>query len=138
MAEVEKVAILLPLYLYDHSGITMRCHSFACPWDSGQVGWIYAPLEKVRKEYSCKAVTAKIRAKVITALESEVSTYDEYITGQVYGFIIEAPTQDENGESLDSCWGFYGLEYVIEEAKGSADYQARERESLDAANADRD
>jgi len=30
----------LPLYLYDHSGITMRTTSFADPWDSGQVGII--------------------------------------------------------------------------------------------------
>ncbi len=35
--------VILPLYLYDHGGITMRTNPFSCPWDSGQVGWIYAP-----------------------------------------------------------------------------------------------
>ena len=34
--------VILPLYLYDHSGITMNTCGFSCPWDSGQVGWIYA------------------------------------------------------------------------------------------------
>jgi len=34
--------VILPLYLYDHSGITMNTTGFSCPWDSGQVGWIYA------------------------------------------------------------------------------------------------
>ena len=34
--------VILPLYLYDHSGITMSTGPFSCPWDSGQVGWIYA------------------------------------------------------------------------------------------------
>ncbi len=34
--------IILPLFLYDHSGITMSTGPFSCPWDSGQVGWIYA------------------------------------------------------------------------------------------------
>ena len=27
--------IALPLYLYDHSGITMNTTGFSCPWDSG-------------------------------------------------------------------------------------------------------
>jgi len=35
--------VILPLYLYDHGGITMSTGAFSCPWDSGQVGWIYAP-----------------------------------------------------------------------------------------------
>lgn len=34
--------IILPLYLYDHGGITMSTGPFSCPWDSGQLGWIYA------------------------------------------------------------------------------------------------
>ena len=29
--------VILPLYLYDHSGITMNTCGFSCPWDSGQV-----------------------------------------------------------------------------------------------------
>ena len=27
--------VILPLYLYDHSGITMNTTGFSCPWDSG-------------------------------------------------------------------------------------------------------
>jgi hypothetical protein len=39
----EKGAVeVLPMYIYDHSGITVRTHSFADQWDSGQVGFIYA------------------------------------------------------------------------------------------------
>ena len=33
--------VFLPLYLFDHSGITMNTSGFSCPWDSGQVGWIF-------------------------------------------------------------------------------------------------
>lgn len=29
------VAIILPLYLYDHSGITIATSPFGCRWDSG-------------------------------------------------------------------------------------------------------
>lgn len=38
--------VILPLFLYDHSGITMSTSVFSCPWDSGQVGWIYASKQK--------------------------------------------------------------------------------------------
>lgn len=37
-----KAAVVLPLYLYDHSGITINTTGFSCPWDSGQVGFTYA------------------------------------------------------------------------------------------------
>lgn len=80
-AEVDKVAIILPLYLYDHSGITMSTGAFSCPWDSGHVGWIYVTLGDIRKEYSVKRVTKKIREQAIKCLNGEVETYDEFLTG---------------------------------------------------------
>ena len=40
LREVEKFYIILPLFLYDHSGLTMNTAGFACSWDSGQVGFI--------------------------------------------------------------------------------------------------
>ena len=45
----EKV-VYLPLYVYDHGGVTMNTTGFSCAWDSGQVGWIYATKEAFRKE----------------------------------------------------------------------------------------
>jgi hypothetical protein len=45
------IAVILPLYLYDHSGITMNTVGFSCGWDSGQVGFIYVTKEKLRKEF---------------------------------------------------------------------------------------
>ena len=38
----EDEVVYLPLYLLDHSGLRMNTTGFGCPWDSGQVGWIYA------------------------------------------------------------------------------------------------
>ena len=49
----EKVStkiIILPLYLYDHSGISMKTTPFSCQWDSGQVGWIYVEKKKCLQE----------------------------------------------------------------------------------------
>jgi len=114
--------IALPLYLYDHSGITMNTVGFSCPWDSGQLGIIFVSREKVRKEFNVKRISKKLQDKVIKSLRSEVSTYDDYLTGQVYGFIIK----NENDEELDSCWGFFGLDYVRKEAISVANYLSKQ------------
>lgn len=97
----EDLVVILPLYLYDHSGITMNTTGFSCRWDSGQVGWIYATKYEIRKEYG------KLTEDTIDAarrlLVAEVSEYDSYISGQCYGFRLY-----EDGKEIDSCWGFLG------------------------------
>lgn len=95
---------ILPLYLYDHGGITMRCAPFACPWDSGQVGYIYIADEDARKAFSWKRITQKRREHLHKILRSEVDTYDCYLRGDVYGYEL----LDEDGECVDSCSGFFG------------------------------
>ena len=112
-----KGATILPLYLYDHSGITMRTGPFSCPWDSGQVGWIYITHEQAKKEFGWKKLTKKRLKLVEKYLKGEVETYDDFLTGNVYFFNIE----DKDGEHLDSCGGFYGYEYCLQEAKGVAE-----------------
>lgn len=93
---------MLPLYLYDHSGITMNTRGFHCQWDSGQVGWIYITDEQANTEWSgeYKKTTEQIREY----LREEVKIYDMYLTGSVYGFVLNDP----DGEHEDSCWGFLG------------------------------
>lgn len=116
-----KKAIILPLYLYDHSGITMRTGTFSDIWDSGRVGYIYITLEHIRKEYNVKAITKQIKEKAIACLNAEVDVYDNYLTGEVYGFDV----CNNEGESLDSCWGYYGdtsIKDAIIEAKSTIDY----------------
>lgn len=114
--------VVLPLYLYDHSGITMSTSAFSCPWDSGQVGFIYMTKEDIRKNWGVKRVTAALIEQARQLLISEVKEYDYYLTGQCYGFIVESP----DGEELDSCWGFLGeTDYVIGEATASAKCAAK-------------
>lgn len=101
----------LPLYLYDHSGITMSTKPFSCHWDSGQVGWIYVSKEDVVKEYG--DFSEATQAKVLRYLQGEVETYDQYLMGDIYGFVLEGPVCDKcesdgSREDIESCWGFYG------------------------------
>jgi hypothetical protein len=102
-----KEFIALPLYLYDHSGITMATTPFGCAWDSGKVGYIYVSKEKIRSEYGWKLITAKRREKIESYLKSEIEIFDQYLQGDVYCFKVE----DEEGEEVDSCGGFYGQDW---------------------------
>ena len=102
-----KTAIILPLYLYDHSGITISTKPFGCPWDSGQIGFITISKDKIRSEYGVKRITKDLLDRVEGCLVSEVKLYDYYLMGEVYHFEIT----DKEGNVLDSCGGFLGSDY---------------------------
>lgn len=123
----EKKNIILPLYVYEHGGITMSTGAYSCPWDSSQVGWIYISLEKVRKEFSCKRVSAKMREKIEGYLKNEVKSFDDYITGNVYGFSITREDPDGEEVDVDSCWGFLGdpEDYMFGEIKSNIKYDIK-------------
>lgn len=108
-AKSEK-ALYLPLYLYDHSGITISTKPFSCPWDSGQVGYIYILPEDGRREWG-----KQWRKKAEACLKSEVEIFDAYLTGQVYGYQVIKRTpcphcSNIEKERIDSCWGFFETE----------------------------
>jgi hypothetical protein len=121
--EREQVAVILPLYLYDHSGITISTKPFSCQWDSGQVGFIYATVAQVKDEWDGDVDAAT------KYLQGEVETYDLYLRGDVYGFVVRVP----NGEE-ESCWGFFGAECCEEEAKDVATNVAKHAHEQVAAD----
>ena len=104
--------ILLPIYMLDHSGQTVSTTPFSCPWDSGRVGSIVVSRDTLRKEWGMKRITQKSKTKFEDILKGEVSTYDQYLTGDVYGYQI---TKDGEDVEDGSCWGYYGLDNVLEE-----------------------
>jgi hypothetical protein len=112
IAESDKY-ISLPIYMYDHSGITINTTGFSCTWDSGQLGIIAVSKDKIRKEFNKKRLSKKFISKILEYLASEVKTYDQYLNNDVYGFEIK----DSSGNVIDSCWGFYGQDCCISEAK---------------------
>lgn len=86
------------------SSITMKTTPFSCPWDSGQVGFIYAKKADLKREFGWKRMSPQREDDIRQYLKAEVETYDMYLRGEVYGFSIEG----HDGEPIDSCWGFYG------------------------------
>lgn len=103
-------AVVLPLYLYDHSGLSISTTPFSCPWDSGRAGYIYATKADIRKWFGVKRVTKRILDLAKAELETEVAVYNDYLSGEIYGYSLE----DKNGNEKDSLWGIYGLEKAKE------------------------
>ena len=109
--------IVLPIYIYDHGSITVtaRYETYLTypdkQWDAGQVGFIYVTEQGIKENYLTEEVTDELKEKATESLRGKVDTYDQYLTGDVWVYVIE----DNDGEHLDSCWGFYGLDYAREE-----------------------
>lgn len=122
---IEKHYIMLPIYMYDHSGITISTGPFSCKWDSGQVGFIYISKKKAKKEYNWKNMSRDREKTIKEYLEGEVETYNQYLTGDVYGYFIS----NEEDDHIDSCWGFYGHDFknngLLEMAQNAIDCELR-------------
>lgn len=115
----KKTVFWKPLYLYDHSGITISTGPFSCPWDSGQVGYIFIEREQFLKEFGFKIMNKKAKEALNNLLDCETEIYDNYLTGAVYGWMVE----DEEGYALDSRWGYYGdPKYALEEGIQAANW----------------
>ena len=108
------VAVILPLYLYDHSGITMKTTPFGCRWDSGQVGFVIVTRKAIRDNWMKKRVTKELIKRAEELALGEVNTYDQYISGDTYRFEYLV-----DGEVKDSVGEFYGSNY---QENGILDY----------------
>ncbi len=117
-------SMLFSLYLYDHSGIALSLSNSHYPfndrWDAGQVGFVLVDRKKALKEYGKKKLTKQLRQRISQVIEGEVETYNQYLSGDVYGYVIS-----KEGKETDSCWGYYGIDCCLEEAKGIVDYNVK-------------
>ena len=115
---------ILPVYMYDHSGITISTGPFSCPWDSGPVGIIYVTKDTCEKQ-QIKFEDAE------NILKNEITTLDQYLTGDVWGYAIYSTEDEEFANQIlthedelpddrnqeDGCGGFFGYEYCKDTAK---------------------
>ena len=120
---MQGATVVIPLGLIDHSGISMyagggehRCDPGG--WDSGTVGFIFDTPEG-REE--CGTTPEYVE----TCLLQEIEVYNQYLRGDVYGYVVADGREDE-----DSCWGFFGIEDVQQEANSIAEIIAKERAEL--------
>ena len=103
--------VMLPLYLYDHSGLSMNTSGFSCSWDSGMVGVIAVDARK----YDDKKQAEE-------SMKAQVKEYDSYLSGDVYDCLIYKGEKCSLGhthwEIEESCGGFIGPDHE----NGMADF----------------
>ena len=146
--------LFLPVYMYDHSGLTISTKPFSCPWDSGQLGIIYITPEKIAEEWPVPLPekgppSPNLKEDVLATLKDEVEQYNDYISGQCYGFEIREvdespvdlvpgpPLEDgaymvevsASDTSIDTCYGYYGADHrksgLLDQAEGFIDAKLR-------------
>jgi hypothetical protein len=130
----ENAVVILPIYLYDHSGLRMKVGSFSgllpqghAEFDSGQVGFVYVTKDELAKAskswdkgWKNKYHKGKSNKQIAEdILKGEVETYDQYLSGDVYGFDVSDP---KTGESIERVFGFYGMDEAKKEAESVASY----------------
>lgn len=132
----------LPLWLYDHSGISISTGR-VCPWDSSFVGLIF-----VEKDFYLAQMCLKDeegwKAKAKETLEGEIETYSSFLEGNVYAWALYEPTViirqsmdgeelsrtiDEEGEIVDSICGFYNPTFG--DVEKYFDFEIAEIEQID-------
>jgi len=89
---------ILPLYLIDHSGISMRTSGFNDRWDSGQVGFIASKEEGIEDN-----------------LQVEVEIYDQYIQGDVYAVRVF-----HENEAYEYVGGFFSVDDAMRDGRDLA------------------
>lgn len=125
-----KAIICLPLYLYDHSGLTISTKPFSCGWDSGQVGFIYVTPAQA-KEYGIEP-SAEGLENLLNGLLGAVEAYDGYLRGECFGFRVmkRVHGKDDEWEEEESCWGFLGEKWAKE---GIAEHSGFSRADVEKA-----
>jgi hypothetical protein len=117
---------LFPLFKYEHSGVAYSIAPFSCRWDSGQVGYL-----AIKKS----AFTSPEAKPLQEYAEQFVKTAGAWCNGEVYGYTAYT----EDGEDIDSCWGFIGDDgyswrnedcYMIQQAKENIDYYLKEQAEI--------
>lgn len=119
--EYKNAFALLPLYLYDHSGLAMSTESFVGraaheEWDSGQVGYIYIPKSDVEKKTGLLPLEENTEA-LKEMLKDEVEQYSQYLEGNVFMFSIT----DKDGEEIAGGNGYMAdtMESAVQQMKES-------------------
>lgn len=109
--------VILPVRAWDdRAGTELRV---ADSWEEAN-GWIYATAESIAETVGTTATGDEVRE----ALAGELAEWQKWAQGDVYGVVVE----DEHGEQVDACWGFYGDEYAEQEAERMLS------EAIEAAN----
>lgn len=96
-----------PLFLLDHSGLSLSTTAFSNKWDSSLVGVAYIFKKDLITNGIISADEDVWRKKALEVINEELETYNQYLEGDVYGY-TEMEYSHGSWKESSSCWGFFG------------------------------
>lgn len=115
LEELKPNVCLLPIWAYEHSGITITAKDRVYPYndrfDSGCIGCIYTAKHEfnalhVNNETIIKPDEWYENAK--TCLQQEVETYDQYLCNEVYDYALYEENEHGGYDEIETCGNFFG------------------------------
>ncbi|MBK1683444.1 hypothetical protein [Rhodoferax fermentans] len=114
----DKDAQLLDVYSHSGEHWSLSGGGMRCRWDTASGAGVWVPDEYLRQQLDDDEAKGKDRAdQARTYCEQFLDTYNDIISGNVFGCVVE--WFDEDGTSIDhdSCWGFIGDDHAQEALK---------------------
>lgn len=114
LRESHDAAVILPVYMYDHSGVCLSVDPYEDKWDSGRLGLIYCTNAMIKNEYSVDEVSLDLVLQVENRLKEEVKDYSSHLSGEIYHYVIEeievCNLGHEHRTVVDSCGSYYSID----------------------------
>jgi hypothetical protein len=110
---------------YEHSGISysVRGEGMNCRWDTSK-GWaVWFPDKCALDDIMTRKTKKAQRNRAVVMARQACELFNQWTNGDVWFYNIE----DEQGNDVDSCGGFYGIESVREEVNSQLDYAIKEK-----------
>lgn len=107
----------LPIWGYDHGGLSISCgprvYPFNDRWDSCFLGFIIALKDRVVTEFRLDPNNDSVwREKAAEIMKDDVEMSNQYFAGEVYWYelheFVDDGSEDGCWDEIDNCGGFYG------------------------------
>lgn len=131
--QLERDYIIVPVYGINHSGWSfslapMTEYGYYWRFDGGMAFIAYVAKKDICAEYGTKICTAAVKKLAMQVLAGEVETFNDYVQGRCYGYV----KYDNDGNEIDSCWGFIG-DSGLEDIREYAGEEYKESEAIETS-----
>jgi hypothetical protein len=110
---------IFPVAAYIHSGVYLyipghkpsNVYLQHDSWDTSHVGLVLVAKSEWPKENNA-----------LEAAKGHLEYWNQYLSGDVYGIVVEKYNADKEQVEEDSCWGYFGFENAKEEMEATLKY----------------
>lgn len=120
--------IRLPIYMLDHSGLSVSTKPFGCRFDSGLLGWIYITCDVltdiIERRKNDGDTEEFVRKEMEHHLHNEVEALDRFLRGEIYCYSVKKKSRCNSCNHVeldteDGCSGYFSIEDIGSEISSS-------------------